>query len=95
MSYMFILMCSMMDHLLTHRYLSMGGQELNPVMDAVMAYPFWASFAIKNGWTALMLVCLFYLGKKSPLLVKRGLAGMIAVYAMLIIYHVYGFAFCY
>ena len=93
MSYLFILICSIIDHLLTYTHLNRGGREFNPVMDIVMAYPFWTSFSIKNGWTALMLICLYYLGKKSPLLVKRGLAGMVLIYGLLMVYHAYGFTY--
>lgn len=64
-------------------------------MDFVMARPFWVSFAVKNGWTAVLLVGLFYLGKKNRRGVKIGLTVLLSVYGLVMAYHVYGFLWCY
>lgn len=95
MPYLAVLLCSVCDHLLTYRFLSQGGRELNPVMDIVMAQPFWVSFVVKNGWTALLLVGLFYLGRQSRRGAKIGLAVLLSAYGLVMAYHVYGFMWCY
>lgn len=91
MPYTLIMICCVLDHLLTAWNISRGGNEANPVMAVVMAQPLWVSFIIKNGWTALMLAALYLLSKKVPA-TKWALHGMVAVYLGVIGYHLWGIA---
>lgn len=90
MPYVIILVSCVLDHLLTARNLAQGGGEANPVMAVVMAQPFWASFLIKNGWTVLLLLFMYHLAKRKPLVTGWALRGIAVVYLGVIIYHIWG-----
>ena len=89
MPYTIIMICCVLDHLLTAWNISRGGSEANPVMAVIMAQPLWLSFLIKNGWTASMLVALYLLSKRVPS-TKWALHGMVAIYLAVIVYHLWG-----
>ena len=95
MRYLFILSCSILDHLFTFKWMVQYGTEINPLMQMLMDKPLWFSFVVKNGWTAAMLLVLYLLGRKDPRAAQRGLKVLIVVYALIICNHLYGLALIY
>ncbi len=90
--YVIILACSILDHLFTFKWLAQYGTEINPLMQMLMDKPLWLSFVVKNGWTAAMLVALYFLGRKNPRAVQKGLKVLVVFYALIICSHLYGLA---
>ncbi|GBF34726.1 hypothetical protein DCCM_3846 [Desulfocucumis palustris] len=88
MPYAIIMVSCVLDHLLTSLYLSRGGGEANPLMAIIMAQPFWVSFIIKNGWTLLMLVFLYFLSGKTPAAAKWALRCVAVLYLGVIACHI-------
>ena len=88
MSYLLIMLFSTIDYLFTLYHMSHGAQELNPIMQGIMAQPFWVSFIVKNGWTASFLIMLFELEMKyGSKLIRWGKMTLIAAYGLVIGYH--------
>lgn len=91
----FVLVCvvynlNLFDAFATQHFLSLGYSELNPLMDWVIQEGgmLWF-FAYKSVVSAVALVGLYYL--KEHTLAKVGIVVLVSSYAVLTLYHAYGF----
>lgn len=85
-SLVLILILSMFDGIFTYHYLSLGGKELNPIMEALIQYGPSAFFPYKFFITSIGI---FILCIHKNFAFVRSLTSMIlALYVLLIFYHV-------
>jgi len=82
-----IMVLCVLDALFTLLYLQRGGSELNPIMAAAIRMGVGPFLAIKNGLTILgvLFLCLH----KNFRHVKPVIAGVLGLYLLLLLYHLY------
>jgi len=81
-----IIACSLLDAFYTYRYISMGGQELNPVMDYLLSRGILSFFSYKFVMTGIgiFVLCLH----KNFLFARKMITVILVSYILLMFYHV-------
>jgi hypothetical protein len=82
-----IIVLCVLDALFTLLYIQRGGSELNPIMAAAIEVGVVPFLAIKNGLTILGV--LFLCVHKNFRLVKPLIVGILVLYSLLLLYHLY------
>jgi hypothetical protein len=86
-----IVLLSVTDAVLTLRILSYGGVELNPVMDAILAYGPVAFFAVKYGLTCAGLIfCVLHIRYQllRTIPMRTVLLLILGIYLVLVVYEI-------